>query len=233
MSADLPPCELFVDSIPQSGQRNMDLDASMLRQAVEVGANSYVRIYQWDQPTVSLGYFQKLDEQVDARLKDCPRVRRITGGGAILHDDELTYSCAVPAIHPVRSRPVDLYVDVHTAIIKLLKTCGVDSAMRKDTAAPAYLAGSDEPFLCFLRADPRDVVYRGHKIVGSAQRRRKGAILQHGSILLRHSKLTPEVRGICDLVEDFDLPRFTEQLPRAVALALSASFRLGRISGFV
>jgi len=217
----LPPCQLHVDAIPQTGQRNMQLDGEMLQQVVDDESTSIVRIYRWNQPTVSLGYFQKHDEHADPRLQQCDRVHRVTGGGAILHDDELTYSCAVPAVHPIRSHPTELYCDVHSAIISVLQTCGATCAMRKDTAPSAVDPNADEPFLCFLRADPRDVVLQGHKILGSAQRRRKGAILQHGSILLRHSTLTPEIPGIIDLCPDFDVVQFTEQLPSAVARAVA------------
>lgn len=200
----------------------MELDAAMLQRVVEDDSTSLVRIYRWDQPTVSLGYFQKHDEQTNSRLADCVRVKRITGGGAILHDDELTYSCAVPATHPVRSNPTELYCRVHAAIIDLLNICGVDCAMRKDVAAENDDAAG-EPFLCFLRADPRDVVCRGHKILGSAQRRRRGAILQHGSILLRRSQLTPEIPGIADLCSDFDEATFTTELPASIAMAVATS----------
>lgn len=209
------------------GAVNMQRDETLLQQSVEEHAKSFVRIYRWAVPTVSLGYFQKPDAEVDSRLKDCPRVRRVTGGGAILHDDELTYSCVLPPGHPLKSAPVELYSVVHSALIALLGDCGVSCSMRMNMAASGSAqATTAEPFLCFLRADPRDVVLHGQKIIGSAQRRRKGSILQHGSILLRASTLTPEIPGIVDLVPDFDQEQFSEKLPAVVAGAVSGNIEL-------
>ena len=137
MNDALLPCGLIVDPDPQSGQRNMDIDGQLLQRVVDDASTSVVRIYRWARPTVSLGYFQKHGDQIDPRLENCDRVKRITGGGAILHDDELTYSCAVPPTHPARSNPTELYCHVHAAVIDLLKTCGVECAMRKDVAKPS------------------------------------------------------------------------------------------------
>lgn len=214
---------LFVDDQPQTGQTNMDRDARALEEVVAGRSGAVIRIYQWCEPTVSLGYFQKGDDAIDPRLLSCPKVRRLTGGGAILHDNELTYSCCLPDTHPVRSDPIQLYEIVHRAIIALLADCGATAMLRSEAAAAKPSA--TEPFLCFLRADPRDVVINGTKVLGSAQRRRKGHILQHGSILLQASKLTPELPGIVDLVPDFDLPQFEQRLPHAVADSVSDNWQ--------
>lgn len=200
----------------------MQRDEEMLRRVCESSRTSLIRVYRWNRPTVSLGYFQKSDAQIDPRLVSCPRVKRVTGGGAILHDDELTYSVALPDTHPVRTTPIELYELVHSAVIRLLSECGAESVIRKDVPGPGIEAsGRDDQFLCFLRADPRDVVVRQHKILGSAQRRRKGNILQHGSILLRASPLTPEIPGIADLNSDFQETEFCRKLPRVIATAVA------------
>lgn len=221
----LPPCRLYVDGAC-SGHVNMQRDEHLLTSVVDDPADSCVRIYRWSEPTVSLGYFQKHDAQVDPRVAHCPRVRRVTGGGAILHDAEITYSCVVPDTHPVRATPVDLYDAVHTGIIHLLARCGAECSMRQDVETLGKSTDSvAEPFLCFLRSDPRDVTCRGSKVLGSAQRRRRGTILQHGSILLRSSGLTPEIPGILDLVPDFDEANFCAQLPETVAGAIAQQIR--------
>lgn len=216
----VPPCEVQVDAVPLSGVQNMDRDAALLQRVAEDPSRSVVRIYQWDEPTVSLGYFQKPDDDIDSRLVNCPRVRRITGGGAILHDDELTYSCVLPSVHPRRAMPTSVYPVVHAAIIRLMFRCGAEAAMRKDLPTAPAARASTEPFLCFLRSDPHDVVLQGHKVLGSAQRRRRGTILQHGSILLRASLLTPEIPGIFDLCPEFDFHLFERELPGVIASAL-------------
>lgn len=215
-----------METEPRSGQENMDFDQQMLERVVTDSSRTVVRLYRWKEPTVSLGYFQKPDAQIDERIQHCPRVRRITGGGAILHDHEWTYSCALPTTHPLRSTPLDVYIDVHQSIVKLLSTFGIHSQLRQFSPNSPDGKTPEEPFLCFLRSDPRDIVLNGFKIVGSAQRRRKGAILQHGSILLQASKHTPDVPGICNLEPSFDLRAFAEKLPSVLGAALADTFQI-------
>ncbi|MEZ6132290.1 MAG: hypothetical protein R3C59_26815 [Planctomycetaceae bacterium] len=219
-----PPCDVQFEVEARSGQQNMDRDEQLLMSVIEDPSRSVMRIYRWNAPTVTLGYFQRGDDQMDSRLVHCPRVRRITGGGAILHDREWTYSCVLPATHPLRATPIRVYEVVHQAVIALLQALGVTSRLRHDSAAPSF--GTGEPFLCFLRSDPRDVVVEGHKIMGSAQRRRRGTILQHGSILMQASPLTPEVRGVRDFCPDFDEQAFVKQLPAALGAAISGDYRI-------
>jgi lipoate-protein ligase A len=185
--------EVIFEREPRSGAENMAIDESLLVSAVERKTET-LRLYRWREPTVSLGYFQKEDDPVLAsRFAGLPRVRRLSGGGALLHDREITYSIALPDGHPLADSPTLLYDQVHAALVKLLN----------DLGAPAHVRGEKrdqpEPFLCFGRGDPRDIVLAGHKIVGSAQRRRKGAILQHGALLLERSSHAAEFPGLFDL----------------------------------
>ena len=132
-----------------------------------------LRWYQWDQPTISLGYFQKnASEDSAENWQDLPRVRRLSGGGAILHHHELTYSFALPGSHPLAKTPPGLYVAIHQPIIDVLAAHGLQVQFRG-----VSFRSKSEPFLCFGRGDERDLVYQGQKILGSAQRRRRGAIV--------------------------------------------------------
>ena len=244
MVSGLPPvCRLIVDERPRSGRENMALDAALLRSADQSPASPpVVRIYQWDNPTLSLGYFQKLeDDTVPDSLIGCPHVRRLTGGGAILHDQEITYSCVVSKGHPVAGNPVDLYRLIHGAIKECLSACGVLAGFRADlprfvTASSAVQLEENDHFLCFLRSDPRDLALNSSqvenrvKIVGSAQRRRRGTILQHGSIMMRRSPLAPEISGICNLFPDFDVSRFLDLLPDRLGNVLAQSTARHRFS---
>lgn len=170
----------------------MAIDAGMLQRAVSGEAT--VRTYQWSEPTVSLGHFQaKTLDNVPERFADLPIVKRLSGGGAILHDQELTYSLAIPKTHGLSQNPSQIYNEVHDCIIDILNSYGITSQMRGDAAF------AEKPFLCFGRGDERDIVIGSHKIVGSAQRRRQGAVLQHGSILLKQSEFAPEFPGIEEL----------------------------------
>jgi lipoyl(octanoyl) transferase len=191
----LPEFRLLFETEPQSGVWNMAADEVLLDLAATQEVATF-RWYRWAEPTLSLGYFQDVaDVEADPRWAPLPKVRRLTGGGAILHHHEWTYSIAVPARQPLVARPEDLYDVVHLAVVECLQTCGYAAALRGETRKQ-----SPEPLLCFSRSDSHDVILSGHKILGSAQRRRKGAILQHGSLLLRRSVWTPDHPGIEDLV---------------------------------
>ncbi len=226
MTKRVPPCEVLVDQEPRSGTENMRLDEELLQRVVDDDSTAFVRIYRWNCPTVTLGYFQQLTEEIDPQISACPRVKRVTGGGAILHDQELTYSCALPASHPMRHEPVRLYEEIHSAVIDLLAEQGINASMRQRVNGWQEPETPKEPFLCFLRSDARDVVIDGRKILGSAQRRRRGSILQHGSILLSASALTPNVVGIQDLRPEFDAEEFGRQLPAAIGARVSGKFRI-------
>jgi lipoate-protein ligase A len=194
-------CRLVIEPEPQSGVRNMAVDEALLEAALEHGECT-VRWYRWQTATVSLGYFQDAAPAATIPgLGKLPVVRRLTGGGAILHHHEWTYSCAVPAEHPLAQTPLSIYELVHQRIIASLAEQGIHSA----TLRGASGSGEEAAFLCFGRGDPRDVVLNGHKIVGSAQRRRRGAVLQHGSVLLRRSEYAEQFPGILDLAPEVTL----------------------------
>jgi lipoate-protein ligase A len=189
------PCRLMVD-LPAAGAWNMAVDEVLLESAAENGRCS-LRFYRWSEPTLSLGYFQRAAQRAaHAASRDCPMVRRQTGGGAILHDQELTYSLAMPVAHPLAEDPVRLYSTAHEALVSVLARFGVQATL---CIEPAELAAADQPFLCFERRSPGDVLLGKSKICGSAQRRRRGAILQHGSLLLERSRQAPELPGIKEL----------------------------------
>jgi lipoate-protein ligase A len=182
----------------------MAVDEALLEAALERDECT-VRWYRWSTATVSLGYFQAAEAALAIpELAGLPMVRRLTGGGAILHHHEWTYSCSVPAAHPLAEAPTRLYGLVHERVVRALAEQGIRAALRGQA-----LAEREGTFLCFGRGDPRDVVLNGHKILGSAQRRRRGAVLQHGSLLVRHSEHAPQFPGLVDLDPEkrgFDAP---------------------------
>jgi lipoate-protein ligase A len=176
----------------------MAVDEALLDAAAESG-QPVVRWYAWSEPTVSLGYFQSADEFAsDPTLGKLPRVRRLTGGGAILHHHEWTYSCVLPPDQRLVRHPYDLYDRIHETVIAWFRDeHGIVLTQRGQSQRTAA-----EPALCFLREDSHDVCCVGVKVLGSAQRRRKGALLQHGSLVLRRSELAPQVAGVNDLVSE-------------------------------
>jgi lipoate-protein ligase A len=175
----------------------MALDDALLESVSDHPTAAVFRTYRWSEPTLSLGYFQRIAElRREPRWRGVPLVRRPTGGGAIWHDAEITYALVLPRRHPAATRPLALYQTVHRAILQVLAVPGVPAATRgthETTNCP------DRPFLCFTDRDREDIVIGDQKIVGSAQRRRPGAVLQHGSLLLARSARTPELPGILEL----------------------------------
>jgi lipoyl(octanoyl) transferase len=177
---------LFVDP-PQDGVTNMAIDGCLLAQA-QRGSFAAMRLYRWAPATLSLGYYQRYDDpaRLAPNLVNLPVVRRCTGGGAIVHSDELTYSLALPSDHPFAGRAAeDLYNWMHARIAEAVAALG-------GTAAPKGGAGETArggPFLCFRRHARFDLMANEAKLAGSAQRRTKAAVLQHGSVVLRRTHL--------------------------------------------
>jgi lipoate-protein ligase A len=210
---------LIIDP-PARGDWNMGVDEALLIEAAEFDAIS-LRLYQWSEPTLSLGYFQRYDDRRQhAPSSNCAIVRRQTGGGAILHDHELTYSLTLPTRHPLARQSQQLYATVHTAFIAAVAPLIAKGDRSCTLAIRDQESGSPphpEPFLCFERRAPGDVVLQqpnapavrhtgstqpqsGWKVLGSAQRRHRGALLQHGSLLMKKSDAAPELPGLDDLL---------------------------------
>ena len=203
----------------------MAVDETLLDAAID-RKQCAVRVYQWSHPTVSIGYFQDSEWTIcSPELKLLPMVKRLTGGGAIVHQHELTYSCSVPTTSGLAKVPHHLYNLVHNQIITVLARYGVTARMRSNCGQSAYSA--TEPFLCFGRTDANDIILKGHKILGSAQRRRRGAILQHGSLLIKNSPHASQYQGVLDLVPEINFEKdFKFVLASAIGLLFSKEFRL-------
>lgn len=139
---------------------NMGFDESLLAHLDEIGPT--LRLYGWVPPAVSIGYFQSMEEEVNvdkAKELGVDLIRRITGGGAVYHKYELTYSIVLPAF---KGRILDSYHVIDMAIIKALKKLGLDAEHH----------------------GINDVIVNGKKISGNAQTRKYGGLLQHGTLLM-------------------------------------------------
>ena len=203
---------------PAEGATNMALDEALAAEAARLD-RVLVRISTWSEPTLSLGAFQAIAEaRAHRALAGLRIVRRPSGGGAILHGSDVTLSVAVPRLHPCGGTPQRLYDAVHEALVAELSACGVEAGLSAGSAR-AGRSGIDRvdpdpgpegpraagppaegPLLCFDRRAVGDVVMpvpdgrfgSDAKILGSAQRRLRGAVLQHGSLLLAANRLVPE-----------------------------------------
>ena len=228
------PCRVWFDA-PAEGAWNMAVDEALGEAAAESGIAT-LRFYGWSQPTLSFGYFQNYDERrAHPASANCAVVRRASGGGAILHDRELTYSLALPCPERAIGDAPELYLAVHGALVATLAEWAIAGTVRPAASPTAIMKPKFEisnlksqisnpqspPFLCFQRHALGDVLIGGTKIGGSAQRRRRGAVLQHGSVLLERSALAPELAGIRDLtgvgVSPSDLARrWVERLTKGL-----------------
>ncbi|MEN6458422.1 MAG: lipoate--protein ligase family protein [Thermoguttaceae bacterium] len=210
VGADLSSFTLLLDS-PASGSWNMAVDEALL-EAAALRGQSTLRFYRWAEPTLSLGYFQTYADRFQHEASSrCAVVRRASGGGAILHDIELTYSLAVPERHPLAATRLKTYRAVHYALIAALARYGIEAGMLTCATAGRPSFNQPEPFLCFQRRSPGDVLLDGVKIAGSAQRRCQGAVLQHGSLLLARSSAAPELDGLLELAgKPIDAEEFTQ-----------------------
>lgn len=229
---------------PRDGPWNMAADEWLLRSTSD-GGEGCLRLYRWQPATLSLGYFQNVEALESHRLGNAlPAVRRLSGGGAIVHHHEWTYSLTLPLEHPLAEDRLGLYLRVHRTLLQWLATLGFSARILQSenavsggaacgrlaedrtqaeertesdarqgkarlpgtgTGAGCAPSGGKCPFLCFLRRSPGDVLVQSAdgsietKIVGSAQRRARGAVLQHGSILFAQSPFTPELPGLREL----------------------------------
>jgi lipoate-protein ligase A len=172
------------------GAHNMAADDVLVQTAADQGIAA-LRFYGWTEATVSLGYFQSAaTHHSDARRGCLPWVRRPSGGKALVHHYELTYALALPAEHARDWMP-----RMHTRVIlPALSRLGL-AAYFQVVEKPRV----DGETLCFLHETRGDLTCSGKKTVGSAQRKYRGALLQHGAILLAQSEYAPELPGIKEL----------------------------------
>ena len=175
---------------------NMAIDQSLLEQ-VEATGVPVLRIYSWREPTLSLGYFQRYDDRKQHRESDgVACVRRATGGGAILHHHELTYSISMPIKSTDTQGRLRLYRQMHDVFIRALSSWGIRLDRHADVDGRL---GEANALLCFQRRTDDDLVLGGYKVLGSAQRRTRNCVLQHGSLLINASRYAPQLPGIVDL----------------------------------
>lgn len=170
----------FLISEPADGVDNMALDEALALRAARTG-DAVFRIYAWSQPTLSLGRNQRArgcyDEDAAARL-GIAFVRRPTGGRALLHHHEITYSATMPCDDAASARAA--YELINDVLLDALGKLGVRA---ERATATASLPPGPRP--CFDVPAEHEIVANGRKLVGSAQWRHGGALLQHGSILVR------------------------------------------------
>jgi lipoate-protein ligase A len=167
---------------PRDGAANMAMDQALL-EGVQAECRPVLRLYRWQPGCLSLGRNQTARGVYDATrtgIAGTDIVRRPTGGLAVWHHHELTYAAIAPA--STFGRPRTAYHSINRALAAGLARLGAPVAIARGDAAPGPLAAQTHP--CFAEAAAGEVVTHGRKLVGSAMRCEKRALLQHGSILL-------------------------------------------------
>ncbi len=228
----------------RDGASNMAVDEAMLLAANDGEAGAVLRLYRWAEPALSLGCSQPFAEIAaqGRQVAALPAVRRITGGGAILHAEELTYCLVAPMdrlpvllgrSEPSRPDPAELYGWMHRAVAKAVESLdGGEGGLCE--ISPEAREGNGRvrrgPFWCFRRRGRFDLVARGEKLAGSAQRRTARAVLQHGSVLLASSLPAQSGGSVSALLgRAVAAGEFAEALVGALAAA-GMSFAPGELS---
>ncbi|PAK65456.1 octanoyltransferase [Staphylococcus caprae] len=167
---------------------NMAMDEALLNFVSRGEIDPVIRFYTWDPATLSIGYFQRLQKEIDiekVKEKGFGLVRRQTGGRGVLHDKELTYSVIVPESHPnMPSTITEAYRVISQGLLEGFKNLGFETyfAVPRSKEEREKLK-QPRSSVCFDAPSWYELVVEGRKIAGSAQTRQKGVILQHGSIL--------------------------------------------------
>lgn len=172
----------------------MAVDEAILAAVSAGSALPTLRLYGWQPPCLSLGYGQRAGDADQARLEErgWSIVRRPTGGRAILHADELTYSLALPIDDPLaRGGIVESYERISQALVNALNALGASA----QAVYAEKTAGTGLSAVCFDTPSHYEITVGRRKLVGSAQVRRRGGMLQHGTL-----PLTGDISRICDVL---------------------------------
>ena len=182
----------FICDEPAVGRWNMAVDEAILNAVGSGKQLPTLRLYTWEPACLSLGVSQPVNDADGAAIaaQRWDIVRRPTGGRAILHTDELTYSLTVPADHELAKLDIiSSYRKISTALMIALDMLGANPQSERRTEPAAKKPNA----VCFETPSHYEITSGGHKLVGSAQMRRKAGLLQHGTL-----PLFGDVARICD-----------------------------------
>lgn len=207
---------------PAGGAWNMAVDETILEEVIRGTSLSTLRLYAWDPPCLSLGRAQPFTDVKTSRLAShgWEVVRRMTGGRAILHTDELTYSVTAPVDEPrVAGSLLESYNRLAGALLAAVQDLGMLVEMKE---GKADRNGQSNP-VCFEVPSTYEITVDGKKLIGSAQARRREGVLQHGSL-----PLTGDLSRICQALVFPDESAREKAVERLLARATTVESVLGR-----
>jgi lipoate-protein ligase A len=196
----------FLNTDPLNAAMNMAIDESVQMHYLQSAAPPTLRVFRWEQPSISLGRFQSIEREIE--IDRCQQVgvalvRRPTGGRAVYHRDEFTYSIVIGKRHGVPAGVVAAYAYLAQGLIAALQSLGVPTVLSDERVSKHPSAA------CFASSTQADLTSGGFKLVGSAQVWKDDALLQQGSLPLDdHAS------------EFFSMLRFPDESTREEALAL-------------
>ena len=215
-----------------TGEKNMRIDSELLDEAIDNQTQEPIfRLYAWSPKCVSLGRNQGAGVNISNNInensfKDIDVVRRVTGGRALLHDNEITYSYISPvSIIPNGQTIKESYKYISGILIDFFKTLGVELDFGGGINGTNGVNVRHD--YCMLISTGADVCYKGKKIIGSAQYRKSGYILQHGSILfgydkelleeLFHEEVSPEsITTVNEILPQMTKEEFVEKFEKFI-----------------
>jgi lipoate-protein ligase A len=212
----------LITTPPAPGAWNMAVDEAILEHAGRSDVLPTLRLYAWNPPCLSLGHAQPFSDVDTARLKShgWEVVRRVTGGRAILHTDELTYSVTGPVEEPnLAGTVLESYNRLAGALLTAVQDLSVPVEMKE---GKADASGRSNP-VCFEVPSTYEITVEGKKLIGSAQARRKEGVLQHGSL-----PLTGDLTRICQALVFPDEAARETAMQRLLVRATTVESVLGR-----
>lgn len=208
---------------PSAGAWNMAADEAILEHVHRGESKPTLRLYAWQPPCLSLGYAQPFSDVDMERLKShgWDVVRRVTGGRAILHTDELTYSVTGSADDPILAGGVlESYNRLSRALLFAVRELGLQVEVKEEASHAASVTYTNP--ICFEAPSTYEITVNGKKLIGSAQARKKEGVLQHGSL-----PLTGDLTRICDALVFEDESAREKAKERLLARATTVEAALG------
>ena len=220
MNSESETWRLIIDA-PCDGPTNMAVDETILESVGRGESLPTLRLYAWNPPCLSLGYAQPIKDADLDRIASYGWhiVRRLTGGRAILHTDELTYSVALPLDHPlVEGTILDSYRRISAALLVAVQHIGLEANADKRPRTPASAVGP----VCFELPSNYEITADSKKLIGSAQVRKHNGALQHGSL-----PLSGDLKRITEALAFPDEPSRHNAAERITRRATTLSDALG------